>query len=82
MTAIATRFGRVLRTCRTQRGLSQEALAELADLNRSYLGEVERGTASATIETLEKLALALDERLSDLLRKCEDDEPAGFSSSD
>ena len=71
MTAIAIRFGQLIRARRGSRGLSQEALAELAGLNRSYLGEVERGSASASIETLEKLAAALGERLSDLLRECE-----------
>lgn len=74
MTAIAIRFGRVVRTNREKRGLSQESLAELADLNRSFLGEVERGTALASIDTLQKLADALGERLSDLIRECENDD--------
>lgn len=74
VTAIAIKFGRLIRTRRAKQGLSQEALAELAGLNRSYLGEVERGAASASIDTLEKLATALGERLSDLLRDCEVDD--------
>lgn len=71
MTAIAIKFGRVLRAQRERRGLSQEALAELASLNRSFIGEVERGTAQPSIETLQKLANALGESLSTLIRECE-----------
>lgn len=74
MTATAIKFGQVLRSHREKRGLSQEALAELANLNRGYLGEVERGTSAASMETLQKLANALGERLSDLIRECEHDD--------
>jgi XRE family transcriptional regulator, regulator of sulfur utilization len=75
MTTIAAKFGRVLRAERERRGLSQEALAELADLNRSFLGDVERGTAQPSIETLQKLADALGESLSNLIKECEKNDP-------
>jgi transcriptional regulator with XRE-family HTH domain len=71
MPAIATKFGDVIRSQRELRGLSQEALAELAKLNRSYLGEIERGIAAPSIETMQKLADALGEKLSSLLSECE-----------
>jgi len=74
MSAIAIQFGSVLRANREQRGLSQEALAGLADLNRSYLGEIERGIAVPSIETLQKLAYALGEKLSSLISQCEKNE--------
>lgn len=74
MSIIASKFGRVIRTNREQRGLSQEALAELADLNRSYLGEIERGSAVPSIETMNKLAGALGEKLSSLIVEVEQDE--------
>jgi transcriptional regulator with XRE-family HTH domain len=61
---IAIRFGRVVRTCREQRGLSQESLAELAGLSRSFLSEIERGASVPSLETLQKLADALGEKLS------------------
>jgi len=71
VSAIATKFGQVIRSNRELRGLSQEALAELADLNRSYLGEIERGTTVPSIETMQKLADALNENLSALIGQCE-----------
>ena len=74
MIAIAIKFGLVVRASRESRGLSQEALAELANLNRSYLGEIERGVAVPSIETMQKLAMALGEKLSDLINQCEQDD--------
>jgi XRE family transcriptional regulator, regulator of sulfur utilization len=61
----------VLRQLREERGWSQEQLAERADLNRSYLGEVERGRAVPSIVTVSKLAGALDIRLSSMISRCE-----------
>ena len=53
-------MGRRIRLIRQQRGWSQEVLAELADLNRSYVGAVERGEHNIGIDTIERLAFALD----------------------
>ncbi len=64
-------FAQVLRQLREERGWSQEQLAERADLNRSYLGEVERGRAIPSIITVSKLANALEVRLSSLFARCE-----------
>jgi transcriptional regulator with XRE-family HTH domain len=71
VTPLAIIFGRVLRARRIRRGLSQEAFGELAKLNRGFVGEIERGTAVASLETLEKISAALDEPLSALFRECE-----------
>lgn len=65
------RFGRVVRLERDRRGWSQESLALRADLNRSYLGEIERGDCVPSLATMAKLAEALDARLSVLLARCE-----------
>jgi transcriptional regulator with XRE-family HTH domain len=67
-----TRFGGVVRQLRESRGWSQEHLAGLASLNRSYMGEVERGAAMPSLATAEKLAQALDVALSTLISRCED----------
>jgi transcriptional regulator with XRE-family HTH domain len=71
MNAPIAQFSAVLRQLREERGLSQEQLAELADLNRSYLGEVERGRATPSLITLSKLAGALEIRLSSFIARCE-----------
>ena len=64
-------FSLVLRQLREERGWSQEQLAERADLNRSYLGEVERGRAVPSLITVSKLACALEIRMSSMFERCE-----------
>ncbi|HEX5361896.1 MAG TPA: helix-turn-helix transcriptional regulator [Fluviicoccus sp.] len=75
MSDLSRRFGRTVRQAREQQGYSQEQLAEIANLNRSYLGEIERGVVIPSLATLEKLALALGESLSRLLSRCENTAP-------
>jgi transcriptional regulator with XRE-family HTH domain len=69
--AISQRFGAAVRELRDARGWSQEQLAGRAELNRSYLGEVERGDAMPSLATVEKLAVALHLSPADLLLHCE-----------
>ena len=45
MTELSRSFGNAVRQVREERGWSQERLAEHADLNRSYIGDLERGRA-------------------------------------
>lgn len=71
MTGEIRAFGASVRHMRETRGWSQEALAEHADLNRSYLGEVERGEASPSLATALKISSALGFRLSELLAHTE-----------
>jgi transcriptional regulator with XRE-family HTH domain len=49
--------------------LSQEQLAERADLHHNYVGEIERGEKAATIDTLVKIAKGLNVRVRDLVDK-------------
>lgn len=65
------RFGAVVRQLREGRGWSQERLAGEAELNRSYMGEVERGVVMPSLATPAKLAAALGVPLSRLLQHCE-----------
>ncbi len=71
MSTLVQTFGIAVRQLREARGWSQEELSGHADLNRSYVGEIERGRAIASIVTAEKLAAALGLQMSDLLVRCD-----------
>ena len=60
-------FGDALRVMRKERGLSQEALAERADMAADYLGFIERGENVPTLTIILKLAIALDCTPAELL---------------
>jgi transcriptional regulator with XRE-family HTH domain len=64
-------LGREIRKARQGRGLSQEKLAGLCDLDRTYIGLLERAEKSPTVDTLLRVALALGEMPSDLLARAE-----------
>jgi transcriptional regulator with XRE-family HTH domain len=70
-------FGLGVRDLRKARGWSQERLAEISNLNRSYIGEIERGSVIASLVTVEKLALALKLTPSALLVRSEARDDAG-----
>jgi transcriptional regulator with XRE-family HTH domain len=53
-------FGQTLRKYRLQKQLSQEKLAELANLDRTYISQIERGLKSPSIPTTIAIARALD----------------------
>jgi transcriptional regulator with XRE-family HTH domain len=57
-----------LRRFRLEKGLSQEELANLAGLHRTYIGSVERGERNISIDNIECLAKALGCQVVDLLR--------------
>ena len=65
------RFGLKLIEIRKTRGWSQERLAAAANLNRTYVGELERGEAAASLNTAQKLATALGIELSALVQEAE-----------
>ena len=60
-------FARNLRTLRIAKGLSQEALAELAELHRTYVSSVERCERNITLDSVERLAKALSANPLDML---------------
>ncbi|MFZ5540880.1 MAG: helix-turn-helix transcriptional regulator [Pseudomonadota bacterium] len=62
------RFANGLREARRRAGLSQEALAELAGLHRTYVGSIERGERNVSIDNMERLAAALGRDIIDLLK--------------
>jgi transcriptional regulator with XRE-family HTH domain len=58
-----------LQKLRRAKGMSQEELAARADINRNYVGMLERNEHAPTIEMLEKLALGLEVDPADFLRR-------------
>lgn len=62
-------FARNLRRSRHARGISQEALAHEADMDRTYISSLERGVYSASIDTVAKLAKVLGIEPDELLRR-------------
>ena len=62
-------FAKRLRQIRLTKGLSQEALADLAGLHRTYVGSVERGERNVSIDNMERLAEALGVDIFELLRE-------------
>ena len=66
MSELAKILGQRIRSYRTEKKLSQEKLAELAGCHCTYIGQIERGEKNATIESIEKIASALNVSLSKL----------------
>jgi len=66
-------FGQVLRALRLERGLSQEALALEAGIQRNYVSLIERGINQPTITIIFKLALALEMKPSQVVELVEAD---------
>ncbi len=60
-------FGSRVRALRESSGLSQEKLAECAELHRTYIGMIERAEKNITLINAEKIARALNVPLSSLL---------------
>lgn len=64
-------FGSAVRALRTRRGLTQEALAERAQLHRTYVTEVELGRRNVSLYNIGRLASALDVSIVELIGDAE-----------
>jgi transcriptional regulator with XRE-family HTH domain len=62
-------FSQRLRQIRQNKGLSQEELADMAGLHRTYVGSVERSERNISIDNMERLAKALEVDITDLLKE-------------
>ena len=69
MTDISAAIGKRIRTFRNAQGISLEELSFKADLNAAHLGQIERGLRNPTIETLNRIATALDISFYELMKK-------------
>jgi len=63
---IKKRFGKAIRRRRRELDISQEKLAEIAEIHRTYISSIERGERNPSLENIEKLAKALDISIADL----------------
>jgi len=61
-------IGENIRTFRKRAGLSQETLAEKAELNPKYVSEVERGRVNISLDALTRISEGLKVRVAELLR--------------
>lgn len=64
-------FNRILREKRLERGMSQEALSELAEVDRTYVGLLERGKRSPGLDAAKKIAAGLNMPLAELIAEAE-----------
>lgn len=64
--SVNQKLGDSIRSIRKERGISQEELAAKADIERSYMGKIERGEANASVATLFRISRSLKTNLSTL----------------
>lgn len=65
---IRLRFGKALRQRRNKLGVSQEAFADMCQLDRTYIGGIERGERNVALVNIEKIAKTLHISISELFR--------------
>jgi len=65
---ISIKFGEKVREIRNSKGLSQEQLAHIANVHRTYIGMVERAEKNITLVNIEKIAKALEVNIIELLK--------------
>lgn len=65
---ILVKFGQRVRQLRKEKKLSQEELSYKADLHRTYIGMIERAEKNITLINIEKVAIALEMSIDNLLK--------------
>jgi transcriptional regulator with XRE-family HTH domain len=63
--------GQVIASFRKRKAISQEVLSGLADIGRTHLSAIERGERKPTLETLYRIATALNVKMSDIVKEIE-----------
>ncbi|MBE6776449.1 MAG: helix-turn-helix transcriptional regulator [Ruminococcaceae bacterium] len=64
--------GETIAVARKRKGISQDVLSGLAGIGRTHLSAIERGERKPTLETLYRISLALDMKMSDIVIMIED----------
>ena len=66
-------FGQTVRKTRLSKDISQEKFADMCDLHRTYISDIELGKRNVSLENIEKMANALDMSISELFQEVEKD---------
>lgn len=69
MERVCSLFGENVKACRQEMGLSQEELAFRAELDRTYISQIERGVSNPSLLVMLKIATALKVEMIDLFNK-------------
>lgn len=65
---ILEKFGKRIKLLRNEAKISQEELASISGLHRTYIGMIERGEKNITLKNIEKIAISLNIDISELLK--------------
>ncbi len=68
---IISKYGQAIRALRQRKDISQEQLADLCGLHRTYISDVELGKRNVSLENIDKIATALDMNVSDIFIEVE-----------
>ena len=71
-TLSAEKVGETISYYRKKKGMSQEVLSGLADIGRSHLSAIERGERKPTLETFYRICVAMDEKMSTVVKRLEE----------
>lgn len=70
---ILMEYGQAIRRMRQKKSISQERLADLCGLHRTYISDIELGKRNVSLENIEKMAIALGMKISELFEEVEAD---------
>lgn len=64
-------FGQAVKSIRMEKGISQEKLAELVDLHRTYISDIERGGRNVSLVNIYRIAEGLDVKVFEIFQEME-----------
>lgn len=64
---IYEKLGKKIQKARQEKGITQERLAELADISRTHMGHIEQGRRQPTLDVVQKIAKALRMKANELI---------------